>query len=75
MEFIGKVVSTKMANTALVKIERLVTHPIYKKRIKRVKNLKAHDTLGVKEGDKVKIVSSRPYSKDKHFKIVEVLGK
>jgi small subunit ribosomal protein S17 len=74
MEFIGKVVSTKMQKTALVQVEHLVPHPLYKKRIRRINKFKAHDELGVKVGDTVKIKSCRPVSKDKHFKIKEVLG-
>lgn len=75
MEFVGKVVSTKMNKTAAVKIERVVVHPLYKKRIRRTKIYKAHDELGVKVGDKVKIISSRPTSKDKNFKIAHVIEK
>lgn len=74
MEFIGKVVSTKMEKTAVVVVERLVSHPLYKKKIHRSKKFSAHDELGVSVGDKVKIESIRPVSKNKHFKIVEVLN-
>jgi len=75
MNIVGKVVSTKMNKTAVVKIERLVTHPLYKKRIKKVKKFKAHDELGVKVGDKVLISTSKPISKDKHFVVKEILTK
>jgi small subunit ribosomal protein S17 len=75
MELIGKVVSTKMNKTVLVEIERLVTHPLYKKRIKKTKRFKAYDEIGVKIEDKVKIVSTRPTSKDKHFKVEELIEK
>lgn len=75
MEFTGKVVSTKMQKTAVVSVERIVTHPLYKKRTRRSKNYKAHDDIGVSVGDIVKIVSTRPISKDKHFKIVEIVKK
>ncbi len=75
MNIAGKVVSTKMNKTAVVKIERLVTHPLYKKRIKKVKKFKAHDELGVKVGDKVLISTSKPISKDKHFVVKEILTK
>jgi len=50
MELIGKVTSTKMQKTAVVTIERVVVHPLYKKRTKRSKNYKAHDEVGVKLG-------------------------
>ncbi len=75
MELIGKVVSTKMNKTVLVEIERLVPHPLYRKRLKKTKKFKVHDEVGVKVGDKVKIVSTRPLSKDKYFKVGEVIEK
>jgi small subunit ribosomal protein S17 len=75
MEFVGKVVGLGMQKTAVVQIERLVVHPLYKKRIRKAKKYKAHDDLGVSVGDVVKIESCRPISKDKHFKIKEVIGK
>lgn len=75
MEFVGKVVGLGMQKTAVVQIERLVAHPLYKKRIRKAKKYKAHDDLGVGVGDVVKIESCRPISKDKHFKIKEVIGK
>jgi small subunit ribosomal protein S17 len=75
MQFVGKVVSTKMDKTAVVKIERVVVHSLYKKRIRRTKTQKAQDDLDVKVGDTVRIESTKPISKDKHFKVVEVLKK
>jgi len=75
MEFVGKVVGKKMQDTATVQINRLVAHPLYKKRVRRKTKFKTHDTLGVKVGDVVKIESCRPISKEKHFKIKEVVGK
>lgn len=75
MELIGKVVGTKINKTALVEIERLTPHPLYKKRLKKTKRFQAHDEIGVKIGDKVKIVSSRPISRSKHFKVSEVIEK
>ena len=74
MEFIGKVVSTKMNKTVVVEVERFVVHPIYKKRIKRVKKLKVHDDVGVSVGDKVQISSTKPLSKEKHFRILRSVG-
>ena len=72
--FKGKVVATKMAKTATVVVERILVHPIYKKRFKRVRKFQVHDELGVKIGDKVSFVTTRPISKLKKWKIIEVLG-
>jgi small subunit ribosomal protein S17 len=70
----GKVTSTKMAKTATVAVERVVVHPIYKKRFKRVKKYLVHDEIGVKEGQLVKFVASKPYSRMKKWKIIGVVG-
>jgi small subunit ribosomal protein S17 len=70
---IGKVVSTKMDKTATVAVERVVVHPLYKKRFKRVKKYHVHDELGVKVNDVVKFVASKPYSKSKKWKLVEIV--
>ncbi|OGY27121.1 MAG: 30S ribosomal protein S17 [Candidatus Woykebacteria bacterium RBG_19FT_COMBO_43_10] len=75
MEFIGKVVSTRMNKTAVVEVERFISHPLYKKRIKKVKKFKAHDEIGVSVGEKVQISSVKPISKEKHFKIVRLVEK
>ena len=72
--FKGKVVSTKMAKTATVLVERILIHPIYKKRFKRVRKYQVHDELGVKIGDKVSFVTTRPISKLKKWKITEVIN-
>lgn len=71
--FIGKVKSTKMDKTATVVVERIVAHPVYKKRLKKIKKYHVHDEVGVKEGDVVKFVPSKPISKLKRWKIVEVV--
>jgi small subunit ribosomal protein S17 len=71
--FTGKVVSTKMAKTATVAVERIVVHPLYKKRLKRVKKYHVHDEVGAKVGQAVRFVASRPYSKLKKWKIIEVI--
>ncbi|OGK25102.1 30S ribosomal protein S17 [Candidatus Roizmanbacteria bacterium RIFCSPLOWO2_01_FULL_37_13] len=72
--FIGKVVSTKMQKTAVVKVERKFRHPFYRKTIVRHKKYKAHnEDLELKDGDMVKIKESRPISKDKHFIVIEKL--
>ncbi len=67
----GTVVSTKMKNTVVVAIERKVAHKLYGKLIRVTKRLKA-DTNGmdIKEGDVVKIVGTRPLSKDKNYKVL-----
>ncbi len=71
---IGEIVSTKMQNTVVVRVENIRQHPIYKKIIKRHSRIKA-DTAGVTVavGDTVKLQKIRPMSKEKHFKVVEVL--
>lgn len=71
--FTAKVLHTKMAKTATVAVERVVVHPVYKKRIRRIKKYHVHDEHGVKEGQTVKFVASRPFSKLKRWKIVEVV--
>lgn len=71
---IGKVVSNKMDKTIVVAIEDNVRHPLYKKIIKRTIKLKAHDeenTCNI--GDKVKIMETRPLSKDKRWRLVSVI--
>lgn len=70
---VGIVESTKMQKTVVVKIESMVKHPLYKKLIKRSKKIKAHDEIGVSVGDKVKIVETKPLSKDVNFKVMEVI--
>jgi small subunit ribosomal protein S17 len=71
--FIGRVIGTKTAKTATVAVERVVIHPLYKKRFKRFTKFQVHDELGVKVGDRVKFADSRPYSKSKKWKITEVV--
>ena len=70
----GKVVSNKMDKTVTVLVERVVKHPVYGKYIKRSTKMMAHDEQNVcHEGDTVSITSCRPISKNKTFKLVEVL--
>lgn len=73
--FKGKVVSTKMAKTATVAVEKTVVHPIYKKRFRRIKKYHVHDEIGVKVGDEVKFVATKPVSKLKKWKITEIVEK
>lgn len=70
----GKVISTKMAKTATVAVERFVTHPVYKKRLKKTKKYHVHDELGVSMGDVVSFMASKPFSKLKRWKIIKVIG-
>lgn len=73
---IGKVVSSKMDKTIVVAIEDNVKHPLYKKIIKRTYKLKAHDEQNqCGEGDKVLVMETRPISKDKNWRLVEILEK
>ncbi len=73
---VGKVVSDKMDKTIVVAIEDSVKHPLYNKIIKRTIRLKAHDEkneAGV--GDRVRIMETRPLSKDKRWRLVEIIEK
>ena len=72
----GLVVSDKMEKTVVVAIERRVPHPIYGKMITRTKRLKAHDEENsAKVGDTVRIVETRPLSKDKRWRLVEIIDR
>lgn len=67
----GTVVSTKMKDTIVVKVDRFEKHPKYEKFIKRSKKFKAHDVGNTKQvGEKVEIRETKPISKDKHFVVV-----
>ncbi|OPX35767.1 30S ribosomal protein S17 [candidate division KSB1 bacterium 4484_188] len=73
---VGVVVSDKMDKTAVVSVERLVKHPTYKKYIKRTSKFKAHDEKNeCHVGDLVKIMETRPLSRTKRWRIVEVIEK
>lgn len=74
-KFSGWVISTKMDKTAVIEVVRLVAHPIYKKRMKMKRKFHVHDELGVKVGDQVVIVETKPISKTKKWKIIEVVKK
>lgn len=74
--FVGVVESNKMDKTITVRVDRLVKHKIYGKYIKRSETLKAHDpenACGI--GDKVKVVATRPLSKSKRWRLVEIVQK
>lgn len=73
---VGVVVSDKMDKTVVIAIENRVQHPLYKKIIKQTYKLKAHDEnneCGI--GDKVKVMETRPISKDKRWRLVEIIEK
>jgi len=73
---IGVVVSNKMAKTVVVRVERRVQDPKYGRIVKQASNVKAHDEQqACKPGDKVRIVETRPLSKDKRWRVVETLEK
>ncbi|MBA3854817.1 30S ribosomal protein S17 [Pseudogemmatithrix spongiicola] len=70
----GLVVSDKMDKTIVVAIERRVPHPVYGKMVTKTKRLKAHDEANsAKVGDTVRIVETRPLSKDKRFRLLEIV--
>lgn len=72
--FEGVIVSVKMQNTAVVEVFRRKPHPLYKKLLKRSTRFKVETGgLSVNVGDKVKITETKPISKDKHFKLMEVI--
>ncbi len=73
---IGKVISDKMDKTIVVAIEESVKHALYGKVVKRTYKLKAHDEENVCGiGDKVKVMETRPLSKDKRWRLVEIVEK
>ncbi len=73
---VGLVVSDKMEKTVVIAIKERVKHPLYGKIINRTKKLKAHDENGVCGiGDTVRIVETRPLSKDKRWRVVEIVEK
>ena len=73
---VGKVVSNKMDKTIVVAIEDHVKHPLYKKIVKRTYKLKAHDENNEYNiGDTVKVMETRPLSKDKRWRLVEIVEK
>ena len=73
---IGRVVSNKMDKTIVVAVETFVSHPLYKKQVKRTTKFKAHDENNQSNiGDKVKIMETRPLSKHKRWRLVETVEK
>lgn len=73
-EWVGRVLSNKMNKTVVVAVERSVIHPVYRKVLRRVTKMKAHDEQNMcRIGDQVRMVETRPISKDKHWRVVEVI--
>ena len=73
---IGKVISDKMDKTIVVAVEGSVRHPLYGKIVKRTYKLKAHDENNeCKIGDRVKVMETRPLSRDKRWRLVEIVEK
>lgn len=73
-EFIGLVKSDKMEKTIVVSIQTLKLHPLYKKYVKRAKKIKAHDEKNeAKIGDRVRVIECRPISKEKCWKLAEIV--
>lgn len=73
---IGTVVSDKMDKTVVVAVQRLVRHPLYGRIIKLTRKLKAHDELNECQiVDKVKLMETRPLSKDKRWRVVNIIEK
>ena len=73
---VGKVVSDKMDKTIVVAVENRVAHPLYKKIIKRTVKLKAHDENNeCRVGDRVRLMETRPLSKDKRWRVSEIIEK
>lgn len=73
---IGMVVSDKMDKTVVVAVQRLVRHPLYGRIVKLTSKIKAHDEANeCKVGDKVKVMETRPLSKDKRWRVVNIIEK
>jgi len=72
-EQVGVVVKAKMQKTVVVAVERLVRHDVYRKTIRRTSTFMAHDDKGAKQGDRVRIVETRPLSKNKRWRVEEIL--
>jgi small subunit ribosomal protein S17 len=72
---VGIVVSNKMQKTVVVRVERRVQHPLYRKVVIRTEKFKAHDLIGCDEGDRVEIMETRPLSKDKRWRVTQIIEK
>jgi small subunit ribosomal protein S17 len=72
---VGVVTSDKMTKTVVVRVDRLIKHPKYRRYVRRKKQFMAHDELGSTIGDKVRIVETRPLSARKRWRVVEIVHK
>ena len=72
---VGVVLSAKMQKTVVVAVERLVRHGLYRKTMKRTSTFMAHDELGARAGDRVRIVESRPLSRHKRWRVEAIVDK
>ena len=72
---IGTVSSDKMQKTVIVRVDRLVLHPKYRRYVRRTSKFMAHDELGATTGDRVRIVETRPLSASKRWRVVEIVQK
>ena len=72
--YTGDVISDRMDKTVVVAVTRLTQHPMYKKTIKKISKFKAHDEENkCKKGDKVSIIEARPVSRDKRWKVLDIV--
>lgn len=69
----GIVVSAKMERTVVVAVERSVTHPLYRKTLRRTSTFLVHDEMGARQGDTVRIVETRPLSRHKRWRVKEIM--
>jgi small subunit ribosomal protein S17 len=72
---VGTVSSDKMQKTVIVRVDRLVLHPKYRRYVRRTSKFMAHDDLGATSGDRVRIVETRPLSAKKRWRVVEIVQK
>ncbi len=72
---VGTVASDKMTKTVVVRVDRLVRHPKYRRYVRRTSKFMAHDELGATVGDKVRIVETRPLSARKRWRVMEIVQK
>jgi small subunit ribosomal protein S17 len=72
---VGTVSSDKMQKTVIVRVDRLVLHPKYRRYVRRTSKFMAHDDLGATTGDRVRIVETRPLSTKKRWRVVEIVQK
>ena len=72
---IGVVQSDKMQKTVVVRVDRLVLHPRYRRYVRRTSRFMAHDELGATVGDKVRIIETRPLSSKKRWRVLEIVQK